>query len=454
MQELGDVRDRVYQVLKRIKDNKAAGPDGLPAEVWKAAGDLGVDYLTEIITDIIRSNDLPVAWRGGRLAKLFKGKGDMADCDMYRGLLVGDHSSKVFTGVFCQPVQQRINSALPPEQCGGVARSGANRGHHVVSAFVERTVMAKLYAAILFLDLTKAFDKLVREMAFHLPANATCKADIVVNLEQAGVDAVAASHLADYLLQHGGILYQTEVPEHLVELVANLHTHTWFALSPEGRIIVTKRGSRQGCRFGALIFNIVYSVALLGLRQKLGKLSVTLHAECEPSGPPWAHQPGAYPTMQVPAADVTYVDDEAILIVADTAESLNAKLSQVAAAAHETMAAHGMLLNWKPGKSEAILMWRGAGARAARADAARGERMALTLPGFPALECLIVKEYKHLGPMQSGTPSSALDVSERLRKASAAYYSLVRRVFAVPQLSIPLRLRLFQSLVLSVLLLN
>ena len=56
--------------------------------------------------------------------------------------------------------------------------------------------------------------------------------------------------------------------------------------------------------------------------------------------------------------------------------------------------------------------------------------------------------------MQSGTPSSALDVRERLRKASAVYHSLVRRVFAVQQLSIPLRLRLFQSLVLSVLLFN
>ena len=39
---------------------------------------------------------------------------------------------------------------------------------------------------------------------------------------------------------------------HLVELVANLHTNTWFSLSQEDKIIMTKRGSRQGCRFGVV----------------------------------------------------------------------------------------------------------------------------------------------------------------------------------------------------------
>ena len=259
---MGDVRYRVSQRLQTIKDSKAVGPDGLPIEVWKAAGDLAADYIAEIIEDVIQTNDVPVAWRGGRLAKLFKGKGDTAECDMYRGLLVGDHTSKIFTGVLYPSVQRRVEEALPPQQCGGVACSGANRGHHVVSSFVERTATEKRPAAILFLDLTKAFDKLVREMAFHLEAGSTTEADLAAQLEQVGVEGTAASHLANYLMQHGGILQQIEVPEHLISLVANLHKDTWFALSPEGRVIRTTRGSRQGCRFGALIFNIVYSVAL------------------------------------------------------------------------------------------------------------------------------------------------------------------------------------------------
>ena len=198
----------------------------------------------------------------GSLAKLFKGKGDTAECDMYRGLLVGDHTSKIFTGVLYPSVQRRVEEALPPQQCGGVACSGANRGHHVASSLVDKATIDKRPTAILFLDLTKAFDKLVREMAFHLEAGSTTEADLAAQLEQVGVEGTAASHLANYLMQHGGILQQIEVPEHLISLVANLHKDTWFALSPEGRVIRTTRGSRQGCRFGALIFNIVYSVAL------------------------------------------------------------------------------------------------------------------------------------------------------------------------------------------------
>ena len=117
-------------------------------------------------------------------------------------------------------------------------------------------------AVILFLGFTKAFDKVAREFALHLEAGSTAKAGLTAQLSKVGVDGTAASHLAGYFLMHGGILQQIEVPEHLISLVANLHKYTWFALSPEGRVIRTTRGSRQGCRFGALIFNIVYSVAL------------------------------------------------------------------------------------------------------------------------------------------------------------------------------------------------
>ncbi|CAK0801015.1 unnamed protein product [Prorocentrum cordatum] len=418
--EVGNVRYRVSQLLQTIKDNKAVGPDGLPIEVWKAAGDLAADYIAEIIEDVIQTNDVPVAWRGGRLGKLFKGKGDTAECDMYRGLLVGDHTSKIFTGVLYPSVQRRVEEALPPQQCGGVACSGANRGHHVVSSFVERTAIEKRPSAILFLDLTKAFDKLVREMAFHLVAGSTTEADLAAQLEH----------------------------------VANLHKDTWFALSPEGKVIRTTRGSRQGCRFGALIFNIVYSVALGELRAALDKINLTFAAECEPGGPPWAHQPGAFPTHTVPVGEVTYVDDEAVLIVGEDNASLNRNVALVAEAAHTTMEKHGMQLNWKPGKSEALIMWRGKGARAAKAEAMIGERPALTVLGIPSIECSVVSEYKHLGSMQSGVASSALDIRARLRKASAVYHSLVRKVFAAQHMSVQLRLRLFQSLVLSVLFYN
>eukprot|EP00959_Pyramimonas_sp_CCMP1952_P247142 5165814-Pyramimonas_sp.AAC.1 len=73
-------------------------------------------------------------------------------------------------------------------------------------------------------------------------------------------------------------------------------------------------GSRQGCRSGALIFNIVYNVALGELRAALDELNLTFAAQCEPSGPPWTHQLGAFPTQTVPIGEVTYVDDEATFI--------------------------------------------------------------------------------------------------------------------------------------------
>eukprot|EP00959_Pyramimonas_sp_CCMP1952_P146292 3062613-Pyramimonas_sp.AAC.1 len=53
----------------------------------------------------------------------------------------------------------------------------------------------------------------------------------------------------------------------------------------------------------------------------------------------------------------------------------------VAEAAHTTIERHGTQLNLKSGKSEALIMWRGKGAWAAKAEAMIGERPALALPG-------------------------------------------------------------------------
>ena len=103
-------------------------------------------------------------------------------------------------------------------------------------------------------------------------------------------------------------------------------------------------------------------------------------------------------------------------------------------------------------KSEILPLWNGPGAKLVR--------QALLVDGMPGLtsedgvKCKLVAKYKHLGSMVTATPSAAVDIRERMRKASAVFFSLKRKVFSVQAISKKLRLQLYASLVLSVLFYN
>ena len=91
--------EAVFTVLQCMPKQRAVGPDGIASEIWIAGGDKLADVLSVLMRRIVANGTVPPQWKGGRLARLYKGKGDAADCNSHRGLLVADHASKVFTSL-------------------------------------------------------------------------------------------------------------------------------------------------------------------------------------------------------------------------------------------------------------------------------------------------------------------------------------------------------------------
>ena len=73
---------------------KAVGPDGIPVELLRAGGESVVTFLYNIIGCAVEKLSVPLDWKGGRLARLWKGKADASICSNSRGLLLGSHSGK------------------------------------------------------------------------------------------------------------------------------------------------------------------------------------------------------------------------------------------------------------------------------------------------------------------------------------------------------------------------
>ena len=57
-------REWVKVTLQKMKDCKAVGTSGIAAEMLKAAGDIGLDILTDLCNTIIQQDSIPSRWDG------------------------------------------------------------------------------------------------------------------------------------------------------------------------------------------------------------------------------------------------------------------------------------------------------------------------------------------------------------------------------------------------------
>ncbi|KAL5184476.1 LINE-1 retrotransposable element ORF2 protein [Glycine soja] len=92
-------KQEVKEALKRMSNGKAVRPDNIPIEVWKTLGDRGLEWLTKLFNEIMRSKRMPEEWRRSTLVPIYKNKGDIQNCANYRGIKLLSHTMKLWERV-------------------------------------------------------------------------------------------------------------------------------------------------------------------------------------------------------------------------------------------------------------------------------------------------------------------------------------------------------------------
>ena len=146
---------------------------------------------------------------------------------------------------------------------------------HLLRSLVDSSSFTGKTVAILFADLVKAFDRVIREFAVgwpHVP-----RVDKLALLKSVGLsDDRAAAVLAE--LDCEGPLFKREgMSEHANELLNSLHSGSWFRFGNSSNVIVSICGGRQGCQFGGKLSNSVYALALSDVKAALLDVGIMLH---------------------------------------------------------------------------------------------------------------------------------------------------------------------------------
>ena len=132
----------------KLDNNKAVGPDDIPAELLKAGGDALACKFAEVNLRTARGLSWPIQWRGGRLANIHKLKGDPQECDNSRGLLRVDHSGKGLLGIIKDVIDPIYTAKMQLSQHGAAkGRSTDVAPHHVR---LRASVAALLNLSILY----------------------------------------------------------------------------------------------------------------------------------------------------------------------------------------------------------------------------------------------------------------------------------------------------------------
>ena len=148
----------------RLKPGKAAGPDGVAAEVVQALDAVNLRALHEMFARVWMGLEVMLeAWKEAFLVPLPK-KGDLTQRKRWRGILLASIPGKVFTRIINARLAQyvEVQNILPESQCGFRPGRGTIDMVFALKLAMEIADYKKHPFHVLFVDLVKAYDSVAR----------------------------------------------------------------------------------------------------------------------------------------------------------------------------------------------------------------------------------------------------------------------------------------------------
>ena len=415
--------------FSRLANNKGVGPDAIPGELLKAGGAPTATAYGELNQRIARGEGWPVAWQGGEIINVFKRKGDPADCDSHRGILLEDHAAKGgIKALMKLDIDVQYNEKVPADQYGATQGRGTDFATHIITSMAAIAKMMEWSIFILFFDFAKAFDRIIQEIVVGWPM--LLESEKTQHLIALGVSAKSAEWMTSYIDERGGVLQQWGVRDNTTLLTRDMHDGAWMKVRGGSRYITSETGGRQGCKLGATMFNAGYAVALDMMHWRLSKDGITLRLSVRVDGAFFGASSATGPA-HTDVIDATFVDDECFAIVGTTPRVLERAIDLLLEIVTTIFRMLHLEINFGPNKTEAILLFRGKQATACREKLRRTDgSLAVELDkyGHNGKILRIVRSYKHLGTYIDALGVTHGNVIERSKLSLGAYAPIAMKV--------------------------
>ena len=228
------------------------------------------------------------------------------------------------------------------------------------------------------------------------------------------------------------------VPLPLQAAVQEIFTNSWNTVIASGQerddsVMESQRGTRPGDPIADLAFTCIMRSVLKQFME-----------QAEDILPPLAVDELTQP---VPA--ITWVDDVAIFLQADTVAALVEKASDTVKLMHQKCRSHGLDLNYAKGKTEIMFKFHGRDAVQWRKKLHLQPTIDLGSGYWSNIEVPISTKYTHLGVVHSAKATHDAELNYRLGRARAAMQECMKPVLRQKAIPEQTRWQLAKSLILS-----
>ena len=388
---------------------KAAGEDGVVAELLRSGGEAFHDLFYDLVTVTWERGEVPAAWRDATMVPLPKAKGDLRLCDSWRGISLLSVPGKILAKIVATRLSALAESILHESACGFRPARGTTDCVAVVRALLDHVAASEAGTLhCVFVDLRKAFDKVHRQ-------------GLWTTLERQGV------------------------PPKLLQVTRALHEGMQARVRVDGATsepFPVRTGVRQGCLMAPTLLNLFYAAALDAWRRGVDDdivLRFRIGASLQSTAAAVAQQAaegGFRAEDRTAIHDTIYADDTTIL--ASSWETAKHKWRRYV----DVVGRFGLSIAYA--KTKVMTAGR---------DDTGGDRLAADPAKQhatgPWLRLEHVDQFCLLGSTTQADGGYKQEVASRLKSAGAAYARLRPVCFSGRHLSGRLKYRVYRTFVLT-----
>jgi len=372
------------------KNNKAAGEDSIPGDLFKAAPMEMAKIFHPLEVKSTITGQQPLQWKGALQVEIPKKNAhNKSGTATKRGIAVADVSGKQFHNYHRKLLMPAFLEKARPNACGGVPNRGTDFASHIITTTQRLLKKQGMSTACLFVDVIAAFDSTDRDITLHTPHQTTEDLD---------------------------------APDRSKQILKDSFNNTWVSVQGVEQILHTTKGSRPGTPLADLHFNILMTQVLNVIEQRLHQHDITITIPFSQQST-LLRQDHQYPQQeQIEVGEVDYVDDVAIPIADISPDNLIHKVALTMSIVYDTFQEHKLKINMDEGKSEVVLTLQGTGATLMQQKIHHQHGSTIPFQTKQGLKHLrVVKQYLHLGTTYSHNMLPTLECVHRSNSATASY---------------------------------
>ena len=155
-------RCEIEAAIKKLKNNKSPGADGIHPEMIKYGGECLIETIQNLCNIIWVKEKVPDEWKIGTIVPLPK-KGDLSNCSNWRGITLLSVPGKILSIVILNRLKNAVDKLVREEQCGFRPGRSCTDAIFTLRNIIEKTTEHNIPLYFHFVDFQKAFDSLHRE---------------------------------------------------------------------------------------------------------------------------------------------------------------------------------------------------------------------------------------------------------------------------------------------------